>query len=156
MKQSKVTELVEVTRSFFVPHARVTMPEYDVRTGEIPPSMTKQDAVAECDINNIIKSFSKTGQIAHISSKAAQGAYLDLPDPVDYQDALHIAAAAEASFLTLPAKVRDRFANDPARFLDFMADPSNAQEARTLGLLNPATPVPDAPSEPSPSPEKPA
>lgn len=145
MKQPKVTELVEVTRSFYVPHARVTMPEHDRRTGEVPPSMTKQEFVQECDINNIIKSFSKTGQIAHISSKAAQGAYVDLPDPLDYQDALHIAAAAEASFATLPSKVRDRFANDPSRFLEFMSNPDNEAEARTLGLLNP---VPPSPSEP--------
>lgn len=139
-------------RCFYVPRERVYA-DLDPVTGEISaqPSMTKQEFVAECDINNIIKSFSKTGQVAHISAKAAQGAYVDLPEPVDYQTALNIVADAEASFATLPSKVRDRFENDPQAFLAFMADAKNMDEARALGLLNPLPAPPK--EEPSPKAE---
>lgn len=155
MKNATVTDFVEVPRSFYVPHERVYAPIANLRTGEIEPSKTQQEHLVSCDINNIIKQFSKTGQLTHISAKAAQGAYLDLPDPVDYQEAQNIMLEASSSFSSLPAKVRDRFENDPAQFLAFMADPKNEKEARELGLLTPATPLPDTRPEPSPEAEKP-
>lgn len=131
--------------SFYRPHDRVP---YDDRiinewTGEItyPERRVKQSFKAECDINNILKQYSVTGQIAHINQKAAQGAYVDLPDPLDFQESIELIRLAESSFSTLPAKVRDRFGNDPAEFLQFMADPDNQDEAIELGL---ATRRPDS------------
>lgn len=106
-------------------------------TGEVtkPPSMTKQEFVAECDIGNIIKEFTQTGQWSHISSKAQQGAFLDLPAPMDFQESIHVVMAAEQAFSELPALARDRFGNDPAAFLAFMSDPANRDEADRMGLL---------------------
>lgn len=138
--------------SFYRPHPRylelgeITNPI----TGEVtqPPSMTKQEFVRECDINNIIKSYSVTGMLTHVSAKAAMGAYQDLPDPSDYQESLHVLMAAETSFMTLPAKLRDRFENDPAEFLAFCSNPANLDEMRTLGLANPP------PREPPPISDK--
>lgn len=142
--------------SFYRPHARVQEDGGIVNhvTGEVsyPPSMTKQEFVAECDINNIIKAYTQTGQINHISAKAAQGTFEDLPDPIDLQESLAIVQHAEAAFMALPAKVRDRFHNEPGEFLEFMGDPRNEQEARDLGLLNP---LPPAPPSPTPPPEPP-
>jgi len=133
--------------SFYRPHKRVYA-DVNPDTGELVDkvSMTKQEFVAECDINNIVKLYSTTGQLNHLSAKAAQGAFDDLPDPVDFQESIHILQQAERAFLDLPAKVRDRFHQDPAQFLAFMADPANEKEARELGLLKPATPTP-APME---------
>lgn len=131
------TEPVKV-RSAYHPHKRVryTGELVNHKTGEvyIPPSRTKQEFVAECDINNIIKSFKLTGQIRHINEKASLGTYADLPDPIDFQDALHAVKAAQASFATLPSHLRSRFANDPQQFLDFMSNPSNQDEIIKLGL----------------------
>src|SRR5882724_5787175 len=83
-----------VVRGFFLPADRssdYTGDLIDPFTGVVthPPSMTKQEFLDECDINNIVKEYLITGQIAHISAKAAQGAFLDLPDPIDYQTALN-------------------------------------------------------------------
>lgn len=113
-------------------------------TGEltVPPSMTKQEFKRECDINNIIKHYSVSGMVNHVNAKAAQGAYQDLPDSVDFQESLHTIKMAEEAFMTLPAKVRDRFGQDPAEFLAFMANPDNLEEIRKLGL---AQPVKEAP-----------
>lgn len=143
-------------RSFYTPHPRVqyTGELVDHRTGEVytPPSRTKQSFLQECDINNIIKSFKVTGQIRHINEKASQGAYADLPDPIEFQDALHAVKAASASFATLPSQVRARFDNDPGRFLEFMSDPANQDEIIRLGLATDNRPPPPAPPSPEPPP----
>lgn len=114
-------------------------------TGEVtfPPSMAKQEFKAECDINNILKQFSVTGMIRHVSARAAEGRYEDLPDSQDFQESLAIVQQATDAFGTLPAKIRDRFHNEPAEFLAFVSDPANLDEMRTLGLAIPkASPSP--------------
>ncbi|WNK14683.1 MAG: internal scaffolding protein [Microvirus sp.] len=129
---------LEVLRSFYAPHNRVAYDPHVINhaTGElkIPERRVKQNHIAECDINNIMKQYSKTGQITHMSAKAAQGAYADLPDDLDFQVSMNIVAEGRTAFATLPAKVRDRFGNDPAQFLAFMADPDNQDEAIKMGL----------------------
>lgn len=132
-------------RSFFRPHKRVqfTGEVLDTSTGELvkQPSMTKQGHKDECDINKILKQYRVTGVINHISAHARQGAYEDLPDPIDFQEALNMVQAAETAFATLPAKVRDRFQNDPIGFLEFTSDPKNAKEMAELGLTTPRAPA---------------
>lgn len=132
---------------FYRKHKRVVFDGSHPDTGEFLPSMTKQSFKAECDINNIIKSFSQTGMINHISQRRAQ--YVDLPDSVDFQEAIATVELARTAFMTLPSKVRDRFQNDPEQFLAFLHDPKNEDEARALGLLNPKpAPPPGAPGTP--------
>ncbi|QCQ84788.1 internal scaffolding protein [Blackfly microvirus SF02] len=134
--------------SFYRPHPRVTEDNLytDPITGEITemPSMTKQEFQFECDINNVIKAFSQTGMFKHVSARAGQGAYEDLPDSSDFQEALHEVHRAREAFMTLPSKLRSRFGNDPAEFLAFTHDPNNLDELRSLGLANPA-PLPPPP-----------
>lgn len=127
----------------------------DSKTGELvkEPSMTKQSFVAECDINNIVKDFTTHGMVTHINEKAAQGAFIDLPDQIDYQASLEIARSAQQAFDALPAQIRKRFDNDPAKFLDFMHDPKSQDEAIALGLAVDTRPPAKAPEEP-PAPEK--
>ncbi|UDN67710.1 internal scaffolding protein [robinz microvirus RP_101] len=134
--------------TFFRPHPRITEDNLspDPTTGELTylPSMTKQEFQFECDINNVIKSFSQTGMFKHVSSRASQGAYEDLPDGADFQEALNEVHRAREAFMTLPSKLRSRFGNDPAEFLAFTHDPGNLDELRSLGLANPA-PLPPPP-----------
>ncbi|WNK14709.1 MAG: internal scaffolding protein [Microvirus sp.] len=126
---------------FYQPHEPV---DFDGRvvdpfTGEItfPPSRTKLEFAAQCDINNIIKEFTRTGQINHIAAKAAQGAFLDLPDDLDYQTSLNAVNRAQDAFAALPAAIRNRFGGDPAKFLAFCDDPANGPEMLELGLRDP-------------------
>lgn len=139
MKKSNGTlDLVEPTRDFYRPHKRVyqALDLVNHKTGEVytPARRVKQSFVAECDINNILKHYSTTGQVRHMSAKAAMGAYQDLPDSMDYQEALHTVRDSQASFATLPSQVRDRFGNDPSQFLEFMSNPANQDEIIKLGL----------------------
>lgn len=138
-----------VKYSFYRPHDPVRHDGGLVNpvTGEVtyPPSKTKQSMLAECDVNRIIKQFSTTGQINHISAKAAMGAYMDLPGELDFQFALNTVIEGERAFATLPAKVRDRFANSPAAFLEFLGDPKNKDEAIALGLIKRPPPKQETP-----------
>ena len=107
--------------------------------------MTKQEFVAECDINNIIKQYSATSQLKHISARAAQGQYMDLPDDLDFQTSLEIVRQAQEAFATLPSSTRARFENDPQNFLAFLSDPANQDEAIRLGFATDTRPPPKEP-----------
>lgn len=121
-------------------HGTITNPH----TGEVtqPPSLTKQEFARECDVNNVIKQYRTSGMLTHVNAKAAQGAFEDLPDSVDFQESLHVIMTAERAFMELPAKVRDRFGQDPVEFLSFIHDPANEDEARKLGILKPLEAAP--------------
>lgn len=141
---------------FYTPHPPVGFDNLvlDPKTGELVPmpSMTKQEFVDQCDINRIIKEFTITGQVSHISAKAAQGAFIDLPAGLDYQESLNTMIRAQEAFMALPARIRQKFGDDPAQFLDFVADPKNAQELIDLGIRERPLRRPEpAPQESAPS-----
>lgn len=104
---------------------------------------TKQSFKDECDINNIMARFQKTGVLAFANKFEAR--YGDVTG-VDFGEAMRVVADARSMFAEMPARLRDRFANDPARFLEFVQNPANKDEARALGLLKPEAlaPVPEA------------
>lgn len=111
------------------------------------PSLTKQSFRDECDINNILRQFNVTGQLP---AGSVQPQYGDFSGITDYQSALNAVMAAQDSFLQLPAKLRARFDNDPALFVDFASDEANKDEMKALGLLREETAqaVVLSPSEP--------
>lgn len=124
-------------RNVYYPHDRVQF-------HPVGESRTKQSFQAECDINNILAKYAKTGLIDHV--KKHGGYYGDLPLSNDFQTNLHAIMEAQASFDSLPANIRDRFQNDPARFLAFVEDPENGEEMVALGLRenSPSTASPEA------------
>lgn len=95
-------------------------------------SLAQQQFRDECDINTILRRFNVTGQLPVGS---VQPQYGDFSGIYDYRTALDAVRAAQESFDALPAKVRSRFANDPAAFVDFCSDESNREEMKALGLL---------------------
>lgn len=145
---------------FYRPHERSstawTNDQVNPITGEItsPPSMTKQSFVAECDINNILKQFKPADIMRRLQANAGRGTYADLPDNIDFHASMNIVLQGEAAFDSLPSKLRNRFGNDPAQFLEFMADPENTAEAIKMGLAT-SRPVeaPKEPQAPSPAPQ---
>lgn len=98
------------------------------------PSLAKQAYRDECDVNNILRKYQQTGTLPE---PGADGRYGDFSGIVDYQDALNAVIEAESMFEALPARVRDRFANDPAQLLSFVNDVKNRDEAIALGLIEP-------------------
>lgn len=96
------------------------------------PSMTKQSFKKECDINNIMKQYMKTGLIAHAAQYA--GRYEDVASAVELQEVIQIIADAGEAFASLPAEVRKRFENDAGQFLAFVENPENLEEVNAMGL----------------------
>lgn len=118
-----------------------------VLTGLSCPEETKtqQHFAEECDINTIVRRFGLTGQLPE---NVAMPTYGDYEGVFDFQTAMNTMMDAEKAFMSLPAEVRARFANDPQSLLEFCADDKNIEEARKWGLVPPVAPPP-APPEPT-------
>lgn len=123
---------------FYRKHARVT----HQCSGEL---VTKQSHKAECDIHTILKQYQRTGILTHVSAR--RGVFEDLPEVEDFQDALRQVAEAQDAFAQLPSAVRDRFSNDPGRFLAALGDPAQRAFLEEVGVFK------KAPVAPSPAPE---
>lgn len=95
-------------------------------------TMTKQSHKDECDVNKIVERFTKTGVLEFVNDRQPQ--FGDVTG-IDFFESMRIVAQANEMFAALPAKVRDRFGNDPKAFLDFMEDPQNRSQAVLMGLL---------------------
>ena len=92
----------------------------------------KQSFKAECDINNIVKSFNpRTGEFSHMALTAP--IFGDVTD-LDFRQMMEMITNAQAEFNQLPAEVRARFGNDPHEFVSFCQDPGNLPELEKLGL----------------------
>lgn len=114
------------------------------------PSLTQQQFKDECDINTIVRQFGITG---HLPLAVYLPTFGDFDQVEDFQSALHAIQRAEASFAAMPANVRERFMNNPQKFLEFTSDSRNADEARALGLFRDApSPPPTTPSPVNPTP----
>lgn len=110
-----------------------------VQFATVGESRTHQEFKAECDINNVMKKFERTGIIEHRNN--FEGDYRNFLDiPSDYHEAMGAVLEAQDMFMSLPSKIRKRFHNDPAAFVEFATDPGNGKELVALGL---ATKRPD-------------
>lgn len=94
---------------------------------------TKQSFRAQCDVNSIVERARKTGMVTHLNAKSPL--YMDASAVPDYQAALNIVNLANEKFSSLSSKVRERFANDPAKMVEFLSDKSNYDDAVKLGLV---------------------
>lgn len=104
------------------------------------PSLTEQHHKNDCDVNQILSRFMKTGVLD--SRNVKEPLYGDFSGaPSDYRQAVELLNEARGRFMSLPSSVRERFGNDPGALLDFLEDPANREEAAKLGLLSyPAKP----------------
>jgi phage internal scaffolding protein len=96
-------------------------------------TLTQQHFKDECDINNILRQFNITGLLPESTLSPRYG---DFTGITDYHSALNQVIAAEHEFMALPAQIRSRFDNDPAKLIDFLENSENIDEAVKLGLVN--------------------
>jgi len=98
-------------------------------------SLTKQEFLKDCDINNIIARCVKSGlPPPTVAVEALVG--VDLTNISSYQDCLNRIAAMHQSFYQLDPKIRSEFDNDPGKLLAFIDDDSNYDRAVELGLID--------------------
>lgn len=95
--------------------------------------VTQQHFASECDVNNIMARYGASRILQHFGQY--KGNYGDFTDVQDYQTSMNQIVQAQDMFMSLPSKIRNRFGNDPSQFLDFVSDPLNKDEMRSLGLL---------------------
>lgn len=120
--------------------------DYDARIFYTDPGedegLVQHHMQEETDVNVIMARYQKTGDISHLGEIA--GTYGDFSDVTDYKSGLDRINDANLLFMELPASIRDRFNNDPAKFVEFATDGGNQDELRKMGLA-PSLPEPPEP-----------
>lgn len=119
------------------------------------PGRARPEFQDECDVNQILRKFQKTGLVSHLAKGQPQ--YGDFTNVTSYADAVSQVREAEAAFLELPANIRRRFENNPTALVEFMNDAANLDEAIELGLVTKrAKPAETATETPASGPQPPA
>lgn len=95
------------------------------------PGKTRQEFKDECDINNIVRRYARDQFVSHVNKGVP--AFVDVSEVGDFRAAIDQVRSATEFFGKLPAKVRAKFSNDPARFID-EAGGLSRDELRELGL----------------------
>jgi phage internal scaffolding protein len=96
-------------------------------------SLAQQHFKEECDINTILQKFNITGLLPEQTLSPRYG---DFSGIGDYHTALNRVIAAQGEFEALPAQIRAKFDNDPAKLIEFLDDDNNRPEAEALGLVD--------------------
>lgn len=129
----------------------------------VEPTRTLSQFADECDVNKVIKRYGsleayETMLMATGKVRTQRPQYGDFTNIPDFLEAQNTVAKATQLFESLPSRVRDDFANDPAKFLAFAQDPKNFDKMVEYGLAQkkaeiastgisdpmPATPVAEA------------
>lgn len=115
------------------------------------PVLTKQEFAKDCDVNEIISRCVRSQM--PLPSDVAAPLFADVSEIGSFDDCLRRVTVANASFMQLPANIRNRFNNDVGSLLDFLADTANVPEAIRIGLIEapkpfePAVPAPVSPTK---------
>jgi len=123
IKRPVVAKLKPTFRSAYSDPQRVQFQTTDART--------EQSHKDETDINQILAKYVKGELLEHRINHAQN--YGDFTG-ADFQAAQNTIATANSMFEELPSSVRNRFQNDPAKFLDFVGDDKNHDEMVSMGL----------------------
>ena len=91
-------------------------------------SKTRQSFAKDCDINNIMAKYQKTGAISHFTEHQAR---YDFADSISFHDALNLVKEGDSMFAALPSVLRERF-EEPGAFLDFVQDEANGDGRRIV------------------------
>lgn len=124
----------------------------DRETGELLflPSLTNQSFAKDADVNTIMEKYKATGMLRQISPDAVE--FGDFTNSESFHEQFEKFQRAEDAFMELPAEIRARMENDPGKFIDFLNDPANRDEAVELGLFESTRPV-EPETEPAVTPE---
>jgi phage internal scaffolding protein len=140
-----------------VPFMRTSY-NYDRHAASIASGLACEDATLaqqhfkdECDINNIVNQFIRTGTQPIPADLSHYG---DFSGVNDYHSAMNSIIASEDAFMALPATLRAEFENDPAQLIEFLNNSENYDRAVELGIIAPrVNPTKEAKSEPKNEPK---
>ncbi|AXH75659.1 MAG: internal scaffolding protein [Microviridae sp.] len=103
------------------------------------PSMTDPSFRDQCDINRIVARYRNSN--VPLPAVPPHYQYIDALQVPDFAAVQQTVVDARRAFDALDARIRARFAHDPAQLIAFVADERNYDEALVLGLVKPR-PVP--------------
>lgn len=107
------------------------------------PTKTQQQFKDDADINVLLERFGAGQQIPLAARQPIWG--MDFTEDFDFQRAFAAVQAAMEGFDDLPARIKNRFDNDPGKLLTFLNNPENKAEAVFLEII----PKPDPESKPA-------
>lgn len=105
-------------------------------------SRTQQQFAESANIKNIVDRI-KRGVMPIGQTRPPLN--IDHTQVKPYHEALNLVTEIKQNFLKQPAKIRERFQNDPAKMLEFLEDPKNMAQAIDLGLATPTEEAKEAP-----------
>lgn len=108
------------------------MPPQVVTMNEEPEKGAIQEFGNECNINSIMDKVQKRKAVPINNAQALFGDFTGIND---FHAANNKLIEIENEFMTIDPKVRKRFHNDPAQFLDFVMNAENKAEAIELGII---------------------
>ncbi len=97
-----------------------------------PKKVTDQKHKKSCDINNIVKSFHKTGMLPPQTKTPHYG---DFSNVETLEDSFNIVNQAQDLFYSLPSDVRRLCDHDPSKLESMISDPANLDICIKNGLL---------------------
>lgn len=104
----------------------------NLKTGKEFEVITKQSSAKRCNLEKIVEKYRRTGSLPKLYGKPVF--YGDFTGNTDLGPLLDQVHSAEASFKALPADIRSKFDNKPAKLMEFCSKKENLVEARKLGL----------------------
>ena len=130
--QKEITKKHVLSGNFQKHYMRSAYGEAKPSTITCDDGITEQHHSKQCDVNTILSTYMKTGVIPPMDPNAQYG---DLSE-FDYQTMQNQIANANSLFEQLPDNVKNRFGNQPYRFLNFVQDERNYEELVKMGLAN--------------------
>jgi len=91
----------------------------------------------EVDINNIVKRHGL--DLIQKTAALQTFTYDDNPNN-DFSEIMNAVIKASKSFDSIPSDIRKQFDNNPAKFMDFIYNPENADQMVEMGLKEPPKP----------------
>ena len=105
-----------------------------VQLPDLGPSLTAQADKDRVDLNKIMKKYFNNS-LRNIPLTIDDNWGVDTTSITDYQSALDSVLKAQENFFQIPAEIRKRFDNDPQKFIEFISDSNNYDEAIKLGFI---------------------
>lgn len=108
---------------------------------------TQQQFKDSCNINKLFAKYLETGEMPQVINGLSYG---DFTGIFDFATAMNAVRRGQEVFMELPARIKNKFDNDPQKLLTWLADKDNFDEACKLGLLEKRKPANDT-GTPTPS-----
>lgn len=136
-RRAKKSDLPKM-RAGYTPHDPA-----DYATVNNQPSMTEEAHGDRVNINTIMDKYLRTGIIDHVNHHQPN---YGIMDGSTYHEQMCAITNANEMFMELPAKVREKFGHDPAKFLDYVdglgegaVSREKAAELIELGMIHPSS-----------------